>query len=1036
MECLAEKYSSFNQCRIMAIFTAFIGINKYADADIRDLAGARRDATALWALFRDTIPDAKAELFLDEQATLDKVRTAFDQTLGAAGEEDTVVLSFAGHGTHDHRLVLHSTYLNDLEKTTIPMAELAKRFKDSKAKVILCILDCCFSGDAPARVLENSPIPRATTNPFYSISGKGRILIAASNFDEVAYEMPGGGHGLLTNALLQVLQEGEGSFEAQAAMAKVMESVRAAAARIGVTQTPILLGHIEGGLTFPVLKPGEHYHQEFPESKGVRIGAAIADLSHFDFPDSVLSEWADRFKSGLNDLQLEAVNEYRILDGESLFVVAPTSSGKTFVGEMTALKGILKGRKAVFLLPYKALTNEKFEQFSRLYGDRLGLRVIRCTGDRLDDVGLFIRGKYDLALLTYEMFLGLALSAPGVLNQIGLVVLDEAQFITDPTRGITVELLLTYLITAREKGINPQLIILSAVIGDVNNFESWLGCAKLVTTVRPVPLVEGVLDRSGSLEFLDTDGQAKTRQLLPFGSVIQRREKPSSQDVIVPLVKKLISENPTEQVIIFRNRKGPAAGCANYLAAELGLPPAANALNELPAHDLSSNSARLRQCLQGGTAFHNTNLSPEEKEVVERAFRDSAGNIRVLGATTTVAAGINTPASTVILAEQEFIGDDGRAFTIAEYKNMAGRAGRLGFSENGQSIILADNQYDRATLFQRYVLGELEPLKSSFDPQHIETWIIRLLAQVGRINRKEVSRLLANTYGGYLANRVDPNWRIRTEQSLDRLLTEFISLGLVEEDSNEIHLTLLGQVCGRSSLLFSSAMRLISLLKAVDSTVLTPIGLVALTQGLPELDHVYIPIAKAGRRDNRKIVQSETQWPGQAVSVYGHGLVQSLQKNADDFFAWYARCKRALILSDWMKGVPMETIEQRYSVNAYNAIEYGHVQSIASITRFHLRAASQIASVIFIDKAPADSAIETLLKQLEVGLPEDALGLLDIPAVLTRGQYLALYGAGVKAVDQLWRLPSEEIDSLVGKQSASQLEKMRPVQVNEASPYN
>src|SRR5206468_9752020 len=115
-----------------------------------------------------------------------------------------------------------------------------------------------------------------------------------------------------------------------------------------------------------------------------------------------------------------------------------------------------------------------------------------------------------------------------------------------------------------------------------------------------------------------------------------------------------------------------------------------------------------------GTAFHNTNLIREEREVVERTFRDPAGGIRVLAATTTVAAGINTPASTVILAEQEFIGEDGRPFTVAEYKNMAGRAGRLGFREQGKSIILADTGYEREQLFAKYVKGTTEPLRSSF----------------------------------------------------------------------------------------------------------------------------------------------------------------------------------------------------------------------------------------------------------------------------------------------------------------------------------
>lgn len=338
----------------MALLASFIGINKFIDPDIRDLAGARRDATALWALFKDTLPDIDAELIVDEQATHLGVRAALDRTLGAADTDDIVIFSFAGHGTHDHRLVLNDTSAADLENTTITMDELAQHFRDARAKIILCILDCCFSGAAPARVLESSPIPRAPTNPFYSISGKGRILIAASNFDEMSYEMPGGGHGLLTKALVDVLQDGNGSFEVQSAMSRVLQQVRISASQIGVTQTPVLLGHIEGGLTFPVLKAGPVYLSEFPEFRGVRISAPIPELSQFSIPQSVLNEWSHRFRGGLNDLQLEAINEYRILDGESLFVVAPTSSGKTFLGEMSAVKAVFKGRKAVFLLPLQS----------------------------------------------------------------------------------------------------------------------------------------------------------------------------------------------------------------------------------------------------------------------------------------------------------------------------------------------------------------------------------------------------------------------------------------------------------------------------------------------------------------------------------------------------------------------------------------------------------------------------------------------------------------------------------------------------------
>src|SRR6202034_3030726 len=90
----------------------------------------------------------------------------------------------------------------------------------------------------------------------------------------------------------------------------------------------------------------------------------------------------------------------------------------------------------------------------------------------------------------------------------------------------------------------------------------------------------------------------------------------------------------------------------------------------------------------GGTAFHNTNLLRAEREAVEKGYRSRDGGIYALAATTTLAAGINTPASTVILAENEFVGEDGRPFTVAEYKNMAGRAGRVGYNEIGKAIIL------------------------------------------------------------------------------------------------------------------------------------------------------------------------------------------------------------------------------------------------------------------------------------------------------------------------------------------------------------
>lgn len=1004
----------------MALIGRFIGINNYLDPGIRELNGAKRDATALWALFADTLPEMQSKLLVDEDATVKTIRDALQESLGNAKEEDTVIVFYSGHGSHNHELAAHDSVLTDLPHTTVSMQEVADLFKESKAKSILCILDACFSGGAPAKVIEDSPIPKDLTDPFQALAGEGRILLSASNHNELSYEQPGTGHGLLTKAILDILQSSEDTVDLTSAISKIMELVRAEASRMGVIQTPVLLGHITGGLTFPSLKAGEQYYEAFPEKKGVRISNAIKDLATLGLPSAILTEWQSNFPNGLNDLQIEAINEYRILEGESLLVVAPTSSGKTFIGELASIRAITEGRKSVFLLPYRALVNEKFDQFSKLYGEKLDLKVIRCTGDYLDHTDAFIKGKYDIALLTYEMFLNLSISVPAILNTIGLVVLDEGQFITDPTRGINVELLLTNLLTARNLGINPQLIVLSAVIGDSNDFEKWLQCKKLITTKRPIPLLEGVMDRRGIFKYLDAEGNIKNDQILPNGSIHIRKEKASNQDLIVPLVKSLIEKG--EKVIVFRNQKGFAVGCARYLSRELGLPSAVEAINQLPTHDTSSSSAELRDCLSGGTAFHNTDLNRDEKAIVERVYRDPNSKIRALGATTTLAAGLNTPASTVILAEQEFVGDDGRPFTVAEYKNMAGRAGRLGFNEKGKAIILADSPTEQEMLFDKYVMGRLESLSSAFNADDLDTWVVRLLAQVKKIRRVDITTLLANTYGGYLANKHNPNWANTMSEQIEQLVEKMIQLNLVEQEGEFINLTMLGKVCGESSLSFKSAIRFVEVLKQYQKTALTELALVALVQILPELDDTYTPMMKNGTREYVRA--------SEAASRYGDDLVRLFQQNTDgDNFNYYGRCKRAAILFDWINGYPTEAIEKTFTTNPYRGrIGYGEIRRFADMTRFMLKPCYQISTLVSPGQKIDENIIDSLLKRLEVGLPSAALTLLQLPIVLSRGEYLALYNSGIKTSSDVIKTTDQQLKGVLGEKRAIEIKKIMLVE--------
>lgn len=143
----------------MATRAIFVGVNKHRDLTIPELGGARRDATALWALFTDTIEGLSAHLLVDERATHADVSGAILGALDSAQEDDVVMVGFAGHGSPDGSLVLFDTDAADLAHTALPMAALAEAFKRTKARAVLCILDCCFSGQAASAGPRNKGPP-------------------------------------------------------------------------------------------------------------------------------------------------------------------------------------------------------------------------------------------------------------------------------------------------------------------------------------------------------------------------------------------------------------------------------------------------------------------------------------------------------------------------------------------------------------------------------------------------------------------------------------------------------------------------------------------------------------------------------------------------------------------------------------------------------------------------------------------------------------------------------------------------------------
>lgn len=203
----------------------------------------------------------------------------------------------------------------------------------------------------------------------------------------------------------------------------------------------------------------------------------------------------------LNPIQEKAVNA-GLLDQKSLLICAPTASGKTFVASMAIVNTMgnddsnsnqsnnsnnPKKGKAVYLVPLKALANEKYKEYQKLLENSEYL-VNMATGDVDSDSPHL--SQYDLLILTTEKLDSLLRHRMPWIKDVKLVVVDEIHLLNDPTRGPTLEILITLLKTI----IKPQIIGLSATIGNPKELATWLEADLVQDSWRPVELKKGIYD--------------------------------------------------------------------------------------------------------------------------------------------------------------------------------------------------------------------------------------------------------------------------------------------------------------------------------------------------------------------------------------------------------------------------------------------------------------------------------------------------------------------------------------------------------------
>lgn len=194
-------------------------------------------------------------------------------------------------------------------------------------------------------------------------------------------------------------------------------------------------------------------------------------------------EYYDKFPK-LTPIQEKAVKA-GILDDQSLLACAPTASGKTLIATMAIAKALEQGSKAIYLVPLKALASEKYKEYRQLF-QNTKYKVIQSTGE-IDSESSYL-ANYDLLILTTEKLDSLLRHRISWINEVKTVVIDEIHFLNDPSRGPTLEIIITLL----KQLIQPQIVGLSATIGNTEKLAGWLEADLVIDNWRPVELRQGI----------------------------------------------------------------------------------------------------------------------------------------------------------------------------------------------------------------------------------------------------------------------------------------------------------------------------------------------------------------------------------------------------------------------------------------------------------------------------------------------------------------------------------------------------------------
>ena len=665
------------------------------------------------------------------------------------------------------------------------------------------------------------------------------------------------------------------------------------------------------------------------------------NISDLPIPDIVKEKLMEEGITKLYPPQIQAIDK-GLLKGNNLVVAIPTASGKTLVAIIACIKNLTDtGLKTLYLSPLRALAYEKYVEFKN-YLDPLNKRTILLTGDYdAEDTS----AKYaDVIIATNEKIDSAIRHQANWLNKIGLIVSDEIHLINDSSRGPTLEVVLALL----RKVTDAQLLALSATIHNADQIARWLEAELVSSDWRPVELKEGVLyDKT----IVYGDG---TELTIPL----------KYKDSFNNLVSYILSKK--NQALIFVTTRNMAESTAKKLASSVGKTLTKQDLEKLnlasseilSTGEQTKQSRGLAQLIRQGVSYHHAGLNSSQRRIVEKNF--IKGNIKILSATPTLAAGINTPARYVIIKSiyRYDVTLGSYPIPVLEYKQQAGRAGRPQFDNQGDAILIAKNEYDATSLYQTYITADTEDIESRIATEPALRKIV--LGQIATENTQTMDELqdfIGQTFYGYQQDSA----------SLSSILKDVIKFlrkeGLISIDPDYLIATGFGK---RVSQLYIDPLSAIVIRDGlVNANVkaknfLTDISYLHLVCSTPDVRWITI------RKDEQIDVINY-------ITNHEEEFLTEAPQTSFDLELFMSRVKTSLILQDWIKETPEEIILDRYNVGS------GDIYMVVSNAEWLLYAASELAKLLNYNEI--STSISALHNRVVNGIKSELLDLVAIPNI-------------------------------------------------------